>query len=145
MSPERHGTRGVVVGTVSVVPWGLMYLLRGEALQAERGDGREQLDRLYSPGTVRQARRRLLTVWGLCLTWPLAFVGFTAGLAGLVLTLVGMVLALSTQFEPAWAGNPVRVLTRLALVQAVAGVIVVRCRDRRRPLRTVVVSVPSRR
>lgn len=109
----------------AVVFGGLIYILRGDALERERADHPEDTDQPYAPATIAQSRRRLLSVWMLSLTWPLAFFGVVPALFGLVLTLLGIVLALSTQFEPAWTGSAVRPWTRLALLVAVSGVAVV--------------------
>lgn len=78
-------------------PSGLMYILRADALETQRGENPD-LAAIYAPGTLRQARRR-----------PVAVVTFVAAFAGLV-------LALSTQFEAAWIGSPIRPWTRVSLL-----------------------------
>ena len=50
-----------------------MYILRGRALEVERGDSPD-LAAIYAPGTVRQARRRLLSVWMLSVAWAVGLI-----------------------------------------------------------------------
>ena len=102
-----------------------MYILRADALEAQRGDSPD-LSAIYAPGTLRQARRRLVAVWLLSTVWILgvifgglvAVVTFTAAFGGLI-------LALSTQFEAAWIGSPIRPWTRYAIPVSIAGFVVV--------------------
>ncbi|HSM67695.1 MAG TPA: hypothetical protein VK860_15425 [Ilumatobacteraceae bacterium] len=106
-------------------PSALMYILRADALEAQRGDSPD-LSAIYAPGTLRQARRRLVAVWLLSTVWILgvifgglvAVVTFTAAFGGLI-------LALSTQFEAAWIGSPIRPWTRYAIPVSIAGFVVV--------------------
>lgn len=105
-------------------PSGLMYVLRCKALEVERGDSPD-LSVIYAPGTWRQARRRLVAVWLLSVAWIAGVIlgGLLAVLA-LVLAFVGVVLALSTQFEAAWIGSPIRPWTLYAIPVALLGFIV---------------------
>ena len=101
-------------------PSGLMYILRADALEAQRGDSPD-LAAIYAPGTLRQARRRLVAVWVLSTLWVLGLV--FGGLVALtfVAAFVGLVLAVSTQFEAAWIGSPIRPWTRLAIPVSLLG------------------------
>lgn len=98
-----------------------MYVLRGKALAAERGESPD-LATIYAPGTARQGRRRLVTVWILSTAWT---VGLAAGglvlVAALVAAFLGLVIALSTQFEAAWIGSPVRPWSLYAIPVALVG------------------------
>lgn len=106
-------------------PSGLMYILRSTALEAERGDSPD-LSAIYAPGTQRQARRRLIAVWALSVAWiPGLVAGGLVALAALVATLLGLVLALSTQFEAAWIGSPIRPWTLYAIPVALSGFLLV--------------------
>jgi hypothetical protein len=103
---------------------GLMFVLRADALAAQRGDSPE-LSVIYAPGTLRQARRRLVVVWVLSAVWILGFLlGTLAALMALMAAFVGIVVALSTQFEAAWIGSPIRRWTRYAIPVAIAGFVV---------------------
>ena len=106
-------------------PSGLMYILRVKALEAERGESPD-LSAIYAPGTARQARRRLVAVWLLCAGWT---VGLVAGglvmVASFVGTFLGLVLAISTQFEAAWIGSPIRPWTRYAIPVALVGLLLI--------------------
>ena len=85
-----------------------MYILRADALEAERGDAPD-LASIYAPGAARQARRRLILVWILSAVWLLGIpVGGLVAVASLIAALLGLILAVSTQFEAAWIGSPVR-------------------------------------
>ncbi len=42
-------------------------------------------------------------------------------MVALVVTFIGLILALSTQFEAAWIGSPVRPWTRYAIPVAILG------------------------
>jgi hypothetical protein len=98
-----------------------MYILRAAALDNERGEFPD-LAEIYPPGTLRQARRRLAAVWTLSAAWLVGFpLGGVVALATLVAALLGLVLAVSTQFEGAWIGLPVRPWTRYAIPVAVGG------------------------
>lgn len=98
-----------------------MYILRARALEVQRGDSPD-LSTIYAPGTLRQARRRLLVVWACSGAWivGLALGGLVAVVA-LVATFTGLVLAISTQFEAAWIGSPIRPGTRYAIPIALVG------------------------
>jgi len=101
-----------------------MYLLRGKALESERGESPD-LSTIYAPGTVRQARRRLVMVWVPSAMW---MVGLALGglvlVASLVAAFLGFVIALSTQFEAAWIGSPVRPWSMAAMPIAIVGLVV---------------------
>lgn len=98
-----------------------MYILRGRALSVERGDSPD-LSTIYAPGTWRQARRRLLAVWACSSAWTIGLaLGGLAALVALVVTFIGLVLALSTQFEASWIGSPIRQWTRYAIPVALVG------------------------
>jgi hypothetical protein len=99
-----------------------MYVLRGKALAAKRGDSPD-LSTIYAPGSHRQARRRLITVWALSAGWiPALLPGGVLLLAAFVATFLGLVIALSTQFEAAWIGSPIRPWTLYAMPVAAAGI-----------------------
>jgi hypothetical protein len=103
---------------------GLMFVLRADALAAQRGDSPD-LAAIYAPGTLRQARRRLVTVWVLSTVWILGFLlGALVALMTLVAAFGGLVLAVSTQFEATWIGSPIRRWTRYAIPVAIAGFVV---------------------
>ena len=103
---------------------GLMYVLRADALAAQRGESPD-LSVIYAPGTLRQARRRLVAVWVLSTLWiPGFLLGALVALMTLVAAFVGLVLAGSTQFEAAWIGSPIRRWTRYAIPVAIAGFVV---------------------
>lgn len=98
-----------------------MYILRGRALEVQRGDSPD-LSSIYAPGTWRQARRRLIVVWVCSVAWILGLVvGGLVAVVALVATFVGLILALSTQFEASWVGSPVRPWTRYAIPVALVG------------------------
>ena len=102
-----------------------MYILRADALEAQRGDSPD-LSVIYAPGTLRQARRRLVAVWLLSTVWILGILlGGLVALVTFVLAFAGLVLAVSTQFEAAWIGSPIRPWTRYAIPVALAGFFVV--------------------
>jgi hypothetical protein len=102
-----------------------MYILRADALEARRGDSPD-LSEIYAPGTLRQARRRLVAVWLLSTVWILGVLfGGLVAVVTFVLAFAGLILALSTQFEAAWIGSPVRPWTRYAIPVAIAGFVVV--------------------
>jgi hypothetical protein len=102
-------------------PSGLMYILRARALETERGESPD-LSVIYAPGTLRQARRRLVVVWAFSVAWTVGVVlGGVLAVGTYVLTFLGLVLALSTQFEAAWIGSPIRPLTRYAIPIALLG------------------------
>ena len=102
-------------------PSGLMYILRGRALEVQRGDSPD-LSTIYAPGTLRQARRRLLAVWSCSVAWIIGLaLGGLVAVVALVVTFVGLILALSTQFEAAWIGSPIRPWTRYAIPVALLG------------------------
>jgi hypothetical protein len=103
-------------------PSGLMWILRGDALENERGDDPD-LSSIYAPGTHAQARRRFLAVSVLCLASLVALVGEALWFIGGVFALIGIMLALSTQFEAAWIGSPVRRWTGMAGLIALAGML----------------------
>jgi hypothetical protein len=106
-------------------PSALMYILRADALEAQRGDSPD-LSEIYAPGTLRQARRRLVAVWLLSPLWIFGVVfGGLVALLTFVAAFVGLVLAVSTQFEAAWIGSPIRPWTRLAIPVALAGFVLV--------------------
>lgn len=72
---------------------GLMFVLRVDALAAQRGDSPD-LSAIYAPGTLRQARRRLVTVWVLSTVWILGFLlGALVALITLTAAFGGLVLA----------------------------------------------------
>jgi hypothetical protein len=105
-------------------PSGLMYILRARALETERGESPD-LSAIYAPGTLRQARRRLVAVWALSVAWTVGIVvGGLLAVGAYVLTFLGLVLALSTQFEAAWIGSPIRPLSRYAIPIALLGLAV---------------------
>ena len=98
-----------------------MYILRGRALEVQRGDS-PNLSEIYAPGTWRQARRRLLAVWALSVAWIIGLVlGGLVAVIALVATFTGLILALSTQFEAAWVGSPIRPWTLYAIPVALLG------------------------
>jgi hypothetical protein len=98
-----------------------MYILRGRALEVERGDSPD-LSWIYAPGTWRQARRRLVVVWVCGVAWiPGLAIGGLIAVVALVATFLGLILGLSTQFEAAWIGSPVRPWTLYAIPVALAG------------------------
>lgn len=100
----------------------MMYILRARALEVQRGDS-PNLSAIYAPGTVRQARRRLLVVWACSGAWIIGLaLGGLVALVALVATLTGLVLAISTQFEAAWIGSPIRPWTRYAILVALVGI-----------------------
>ena len=66
-------------------PSGLMYILRADALEAQRGDSQD-LSSIYAPGTPRQARRRLILVWALSAFWIIG--ALLGGLVAFVSALV---------------------------------------------------------
>jgi hypothetical protein len=106
-------------------PSGLMYILRADALEAQRGDSPD-LSEIFAPGTVRQARRRLVAVWVLSTVWVFGLVfGGLVAVVGFVATFAGLVLAVSTQFEAAWIGSPIRAWTRYAIPVALLGFVLV--------------------
>ena len=98
-----------------------MYILRADALETERGDSPD-LSKIYAPGTARQARHRLVAVWLLSPLWILGLIvgGFVA-VASMPATFLGLLWAVSTQFEAAWIGSPVRPWTLYAIPVAVLG------------------------
>lgn len=105
-------------------PSGVMYVLRGRALEVERGDSPD-LSAIYAPGTLRQARRRLIAVWALSVAWiPGLIVGWILAALTLVAAFVGLVLAVSTQYEAAWVGSPIRRWTRYAIPVALLAFVV---------------------
>jgi hypothetical protein len=101
-------------------PSGLMWILRGDALENERGADPD-LSAIYAPGTHRQARRRFIAVSLFCLASLVALAGAGLWFIGGVFALIGVVLAISTQFEAAWIGSPVRLWTRVAAGVAIVG------------------------
>ena len=101
-------------------PSALMYVLRGRALEAERGDDPD-LAALFPPGTIRQARRRTLAVWLMCTSWIIGLAGGLLAVITFAVTLTGSIVALATQFEADWIGNPVRRWARWAMGVAVVG------------------------
>ncbi len=104
-------------------PSGLMYILRGKALDVERGESPD-LSTIYAPGTPRQARRRLIAVWSLSVASPLGMiVGGLVAVVAFVAALLGLVLALSTQFEAAWIGSPIRPWALCAIPVALSGLL----------------------
>lgn len=106
-------------------PSGLMYILRGKALVAERGESPD-LSAIYAPGTARQARHRLVAVWILSTVWTIGLaLGGLVAVATVVAAFLGFVIALSTQFEAAWIGSPVRPWSLYAMPVAVAGLVIV--------------------
>jgi hypothetical protein len=92
----RTGQRRVPRGQVPLVcmpldggPSGLMYILRGRALEVERGDSPD-LSAIYAPGTWRQARRRLLAVWACSIAWIIGLaLGGLVAMVALVVTFIG--------------------------------------------------------
>jgi uncharacterized BrkB/YihY/UPF0761 family membrane protein len=99
----------------------LMYILRGRALEVQRGDSPD-LSAIYAPGTWRQARRRLLAVWACSVAWVIGIaLGGLLAVIALVVTFIGLILAISTQFEAAWIGSPIRPWTRYAIPVALLG------------------------
>jgi hypothetical protein len=106
-------------------PSALMYILRADALEAQRGDSPD-LSAIYAPGTLRQARRRLVAVWLLSPLWIVGvLVGGIVALVTIVAAFAGLVLAVSTQFEAAWIGSPIRPWTRYAIPVALLGFVVI--------------------
>lgn len=106
-------------------PSGLMYILRADALEAQRGESPD-LAAIYAPGTLRQARRRLVAVWLLSVAWvPGLVLGGLVALVCFAAAFAGLVLALSTQFEAAWIGSPIRPWTRLAIPVSLLGFVLV--------------------
>jgi len=104
-------------------PSGLMYILRADALEAQRGDSPD-LSSIYAPGTPRQARRRLICVWALSVFWIIgAVLGGLVALVAVFTTFLGLVLAASTQFEAAWIGSPIRPWTLYSMPVALSGII----------------------
>lgn len=102
-----------------------MYVLRGKALVVERGESPD-LTAIYAPGTARQARRRLVAVWTLSTVWMIGFaLGGVIAVATLLAAFLGFVIALSTQFEAAWIGSPVRPWSLYAMPVAAAGLVIV--------------------
>jgi uncharacterized BrkB/YihY/UPF0761 family membrane protein len=102
-------------------PSGLMYILRADALEVQRGESPD-LSEIYAPGTLRQARRRLVAVWVLSTLWVFGvLLGGLVALVSFVATFAGLVLAVSTQFEAAWIGSPIRPWTRYAIPVALSG------------------------
>jgi hypothetical protein len=102
-------------------PSGLMYILRARALEVERGDSPD-LSAIYAPGTLRQARRRLIAVWALSVAWiPGLIAGGLIAVMTLAAAFLGLVLAVSTQFEAAWIGSPIRRWTRYAIPVTLSG------------------------
>lgn len=102
-------------------PSGLMYILRADALEAQRGESPD-LAAIYAPGTLRQARRRLIAVWVLSSAWILGLIfGGLVAVGTFVAAFAGLVLALSTQFEAAWIGSPIRPWTRAAIPVSLLG------------------------
>jgi hypothetical protein len=98
-----------------------MYILRGRAVEVQRGDSPD-VSAIYAPGTWRQARRRLLAVWVCSVAWIIGLaLGGLVAVVALVVTFIGLVLALSTQFEAAWIGSPIRRWTQYALPVALLG------------------------
>lgn len=106
-------------------PSGLMYVLRGKALAAERGESPD-LPTIYAPGTQRQARRRLVAVWLLSASWVVGLaVGGLVSVAAFVGAFLGLVIAFSTQFEAAWIGSPVRPWSLYAMPVALVGMVII--------------------
>jgi uncharacterized BrkB/YihY/UPF0761 family membrane protein len=106
-------------------PSALMYILRADALEAQRGDS-PNLSEIYAPGTLRQARRRLVAVWLLSTLWILGVLfGGLVALVTFVAAFAGLILALSTQFEAAWIGSPIRPWTRYAIPVSLLGFVLV--------------------
>ena len=106
-------------------PSGLMYILRADALEVQRGENPD-LAAIYAPGTLRQARRRLVAVWSLSIVWILGLVfGGLVAVVTFVAAFAGLVLALSTQFEAAWIGSPIRPWTRVAIPVSLLGFVLV--------------------
>jgi hypothetical protein len=104
-------------------PSGLMYILRADALEAQRGDSPD-LSTIYAPGTPRQARRRLIVVWALSVFWIVgALLGGLVALVAVFTTFIGLVLAVSTQFEAAWIGSPIRPWTLYSVPVALSGIV----------------------
>lgn len=76
---------------------------------------------MFPPATIRQARRRLLLVWLLCLSWiPGWFFTPLFGL-GFFLVPIGILVAVATRFEAAWIGSPIRRWTAWAVPVGIAG------------------------
>jgi hypothetical protein len=104
-------------------PSGLMYILRADALEAQRGDSPD-LSTIYAPGTPRQARRRLIVVWALSVFWIVgALLGGLVAMVAVFTTFIGLVLAVSTQFEAAWIGSPIRPWTLYSVPVALSGIV----------------------
>jgi len=101
-----------------------MYVLRARALEVERGDSPD-LSAIYAPGTQRQARRRLVVVWAFSVAWAVGIMfGGLISVVSLVVTFVGIVLAISTQFEAAWIGSPIRPWSMYAIPVGISGFVV---------------------
>jgi hypothetical protein len=99
---------------------GLMYVLRGSAERAQRGEGPSP-EQLYQPAELRAARRRLLLVWVLGLSWTVALVVSWLMPFVVVFTIIGIVVAVATLIEPTWVGSPIRPWVALAIPVALAG------------------------
>jgi hypothetical protein len=117
------GRRTIAVVVMDGGPSGLMYILRADALEAQRGDSPD-LSTIYAPGTPRQARRRLVAVWALSVFWIIgAVLGGLMAFVSVFTTFTGLVLAVSTQFEAAWIGSPIRPWTLYSMPVALSGII----------------------
>src|SRR5262245_4923118 len=98
-----------------------MYVLRARALETERGDSPD-LSAIYAPGALKAARRRLIAVWVLCASWLLGLIGPLLAVLTVATSILGTVLAVSTQFEAAWIGSPIRRWSLLGIPVAVLGI-----------------------
>jgi hypothetical protein len=103
-------------------PSALMYVLRGRALENERGE-HPDLTTLFAPGTIRQARRRTIAVWLMCASWIIGLAGGLLAVMTFAVTLTGSIVALATQFEADWIGSPVRRWARWAIGFALVGMV----------------------
>ena len=120
---EATGCRTLTIVVMDGGPSGLMYILRADALEAQRGDSPD-LSSIYAPGTPRQARRRLVIVWALSVFWIIgAVLGGLVAFVAIFTTFLGLVLAASTQFEAAWIGSPIRPWTLYSMPVALSGII----------------------
>lgn len=120
---EATDCRTLTIVVMDGGPSGLMYILRADALEAQRGDSPD-LSSIYAPGTPRQARRRLVIVWALSVFWVIgAVLGGLVAFVAVFATFLGLVLAASTQFEAAWIGSPIRPWTLYSMPVALSGII----------------------
>ncbi|MEO1065047.1 MAG: hypothetical protein AAFZ07_26835 [Actinomycetota bacterium] len=103
---------------------GWMYVLRGTADRAERGERHDGGASLFTPEQHATTRRRVLVAWLMCAAWLPGLVSAVLGLLGVLLGLAGSVLAIGVVVDPRAVGSPARRWAKPAPLFAALGVIV---------------------